>query len=323
MSSTKEIQHRIRSVSNTKKITSAMEMVAATKMKRATDSVLATRTYANLSWETVLNLSQVESAASLHPLLTKREKVKRVAMILITSNRGLCGGYNNKVIQKAHKSVLYHPYNKDREPVETDFFLLGKKGRAVYKYYGYKIAAEFEKPDLVSKVGEVMPVANMVIEDFVSGKYDKVMVAYTDYVSSSVQTPRVKQILPVDIEAQDESLGIMGQDSRVGTDKDFVEKKMEKHSTAKGFSYDYIFEPSPREVLDEMVPRLIEVQLFQALLESNASEHSARMNAMHQATEAAGEIVDDLTLYYNKARQSAITSEISEISAGANALSDQ
>ncbi len=323
MSNTKEIQRRIKSVSNTRKITSAMEMVAATKMKRATDAVLATRTYANLSWETVLNLSQANDSSSLHPLLKKKDKIKRVAMILISSNRGLCGGYNNKIIQKAHDSILKHQSGPDQKDIETDFILLGKKGQAVYRYYGYQIVAEFDKPDLASRVAEVLPVANMVIEDFLNGKYDKIMVAYTDYINPSVQVPRIKQILPVDIEAQDENLGIMGKDTRVGMDKDFVDQKREKHTTSQGHNYEYLFEPGPKEVLDEMIPRLIEVQLFQALLESNASEHSARMNSMHQATEAADEIVDDLTLYYNKARQAVITSEISEISAGANALAEE
>ena len=323
MSNTKEIQRRIKSVQNTRKITSAMEMVAATKMKRAAEAVLATRTYANLSWETILNLSQVNGVASMHPLLTRREKVKKVGVILITSNRGLCGGFNNKIIQKAHDSVLKHPYNKDNEPIETEFILMGKRGRAIYKYYGYNIAAEFDKPDLAGTVNEVAPVAQMAVNDFLAEKYDKIMVAYTDYVSASVQVPRVKQILPVDIEAQDEYLGIMGQDTRVGVDKEYMEQKSEKHASTGDHTQEYTFEPSPREVLDEMVPRLVEVQLLQALLESNASEHSARMNAMHQATDSANEIVHDLTLYYNKARQAAITSEISEISAGANALSDQ
>lgn len=296
-----------------------MEMVAAAKMRKAIEGVLKTRTYANLSWETVLNLS-----ASLnveHQLLSKgKEKSKkRVAMILITSNRGLCGGYNSNIINKAHESIKR---NEAKEGIETDFIVIGKKGTAVHKYFGYNVEAEFPKADIISEVKEVYDVSKMVINDFLSGKYDKVMVAYTDFVNASKQVPRVKQLLPVDIEAEDSELGVVGADTRVGLDKEFTKEKEEKHLKGDKYSYEYTFEPSPKEVLDEMIPRLIEVQLFQALLEANASEHSARMTAMHQANDAAGDLVADLTLYYNKARQASITNEIAEIAAGAEALSE-
>ena len=320
MATTKEIQHRIKSVSNTKKVTRAMEMVAAVKMRKAIEAVLKTRTYANLSWLTVLNLSrangQKRGDEALHPLLCRRPEIKRVGIILITSNRGLCGGFNTAIINKAHQSIQKH----QSENVETEFILIGKKGALVNRYYGYKIAAEFSKQDLISQVKEVIPVSQLVIQDYLSGKYDKIMVAYTDFVSPAKQVPRIKQLLPVDIEAQDEYLGIVGQDTRVGLDGEFVDKKKEKYLKDEKYQYEYTFEPSPSEVLDEMIPRLIEVQLFQALLESNASEHSARMTAMHQATEAAEDMVKELTLFYNKARQAAITAEIAEISAGAEAL---
>ncbi len=148
------------------------------------------------------------------------------------------------------------------------------------------------------------------------------MVAYTDFVSAGKQVPRVKQLLPIDISTQDEYLGIVGKDTRLGVDKELVDEKQKKYLENKKYVYEYTFEPSAAEVLDEMIPRLIEVQLFQALLESNASEHSARMNSMHQATDAAEDMVRELTLFYNKARQATITAEIAEISAGANALAE-
>ena len=321
MASTKDIQRRIKSVGSTKKITKAMEMVAASKMRRAVESVLKTRTYANLSWLTVLNLSRGigDKENCLHPLLAKRKEVKKVGIILITSNRGLCGGFNTAIMSKAHNSIKMH---QEKDKVETDFVIIGKKGAAVHRYYGYNIAAEFAKADIISKIKEVMPISKMVIEDFLSHKYDKIMLAYTDYVSAAKQIPRVKQLLPVDITTQDEFLGVVGEDSRLGMDKEFIEDKEKKHLTGEKYAYEYIFEPSPAEVLDEMIPRLIEVQLFQALLESNASEHSARMTAMHQATDAATDMVNELTLFYNKARQASITAEIAEISAGANALAE-
>lgn len=297
-----------------------MEMVAAAKMRKAIEAVLKTRTYANLSWETVLNLSRANGYkdGALHPLLCKREVITKVGIVLITSNRGLCGGFNTAIINKTHESIVKHMRPGKEKPA---FILIGKKGVEVKKHFDYELAAEYPKLDIISEIKEVLPIANLVINDFLNGKYDKIMVAYTDFVNPAKQVPRVKQLLPIDINAEDEYLGIVGKDTRVGLDKDFVKNKKEKHLSDGQYIYEYTFEPSPKEVLDEMIPRLIEVQLFQALLESNASEHSARMAAMHQATDAAKDMVQDLTLYYNKARQASITAEIAEISAGANALS--
>lgn len=298
-------------------------MVAAAKMRRAIEVVLKTRTYANLSWQTVLNLSEASSNGGgngdLHPMLKKRDKIKKVGIVLITSNRGLCAGFNSNLINKVHASVKKHMEPGKEQP---EFILVGKKGAVVKKYFGYGIAAKFPKADIVSEVKEVYPVSRLVIDDYSSGKYDKIMVAYTDFVSASKQIPRVKQLLPVDINIQDEYLGIVGEDTRVGLDKEFVDEKKKKYLKSEKYTLDYTFEPSPREVLDEMIPRLVEVQLLQALLESNASEHSARMAAMHQATDAANDMVRELTLSYNKARQASITAEIAEISAGANSLAE-
>ena len=297
-----------------------MEMEAAVKMRRAVEAVLRTRTYANLSWETVLNLSKSMNGNGMHPLLSKRGKVEKIGIILITSNRGLCGGFNTAIINKVNDSIKKYHFQGEKAVIEAEFVLVGKKGAAI-RLHGHEIVADFPKLDLAAEVNEIVPVAKMIIGDFLSGKYDKVMVAYTDFVSASKQVPRVKQILPVDIEAHDEFLGVVGKDTRVGVTQEFLEEKHEKHMSNK-YVYEYTFEPSPREVLDEMIPRLIEVQLYQALLESNASEQSARMAAMHQATEAATDMVKELTLFYNKARQASITAEIAEISAGANALAE-
>ncbi len=316
MAQTKEISRRIKSIGNIKKITKAMEMVAAAKMRRAIEAVLRTRTYANLSWETVLNLSEAVSNQgdrSLHPLLTKRLDVKKAAIILITSNRGMCGGYNSAVINKAKDSIKKH------SDVPVEFILVGKKGAVLYAQ-NQDIAAEFAKNDLLSDPKEVVPVVNLAIKDFLEGKYDKVFVAYTDFISAVKQVPRIKQLLPVDISSEEQYLGIVA-DPKVSVNKQLIEEKTKKH-IVKEAGYEYLFEPSPEEVLDKMIPRLLEVQIYQAMLEANASEHSARMSAMHQATEAANDMVKELTLFYNKARQAGITAEIAEISAGANALLD-
>jgi len=305
MAKTKEISRRIKSVSSTKKITKAMEMVAAAKMRKAIEAVLKTRAYANLSWETILHLAQSVASRSEtpHPLLSKRPEIKKTAVILITSNRGMCGGYNTAIISKARESLK--KYN-----IPTDFILVGKKG-AVVSGQGYNVAAEFNKSDIITDAREIYPLVKLILSDYQSGKYDKVLLAYTDFVNPAKQVPRLKQILPVELEA-DQYLGVV--------EKQAAAPSQEKASLAD-FS-EYTFEPSPLEVLDLLVPRLLEVQLYQAFLEANASEHSARMTAMHQATEAANDMVSELTLFYNKARQASITAEIAEISAGANALAE-
>jgi len=316
MAKTKEISRRIKSISSTKKITKAMEMVAAAKMRKATEAVLKTRTYANLSWETILHLAQLSQSKNevLHKLLARRSEIKRVAVVVITSNRGLCGGFNTAVVNKVRESIKKHQ-------APTDIVLMGKKG-AILNSQGHEVVAEFSKADLAMSISETNPIAHMVVHDFLSGKYDKVMLAYTDFVNPAKQIPRIKQLLPVNIESEDEYLGVVGQDETVGTKKEYIAEKAKKHLQADSFVYEYTFEPSPSEVLDRIIPKLIEIQLYQALLESNASEHSARMTSMHQATEAASDMVSELTLFYNKARQASITAEIAEISAGANALAE-
>lgn len=321
MIKTKEIKSRIRSVNSTKKVTRAMEMVAAAKMRKAVEGILRTRTYANLSWETIIHLAHsLNGALTLHPLLTKRSRVAKIAVILISSNRGLCGGFNAALIDTVRKSMSAHKGAEGKE-IDADFILMGKKGAGIYRTYGYHIVADFHKPDLLPEFKEVIPVAEMVINAFLARTYDKIMVAYTDFVSASTQVPRVKQLLPIDTALKKNThFGVMGEDTRVGVSKDFIDNREKEHLQFGTFKYEYVFEPNPEEVLNEMIPRLIEMQLYQALLESSASEHSARMTAMHKASEAASDMVQELTLFYNKARQATITAEIAEISAGAEAL---
>lgn len=308
MAQTKEISRRIKSVTSTKKITKAMEMVAAAKMRKAIEAVLKTRAYASLSWETVLRLAALETSSEKisHPLLSTRPEVKTAAIILITSNRGMCGGYNTAVINQAEESLKQHA------GVKTEFILAGKKGSVVHNR-GRIVAAQFEKEDVLTDASEIFPIIKMAVGDYLSGKYDKILVAYTDFVNPAKQVPRVKQLLPVAVAALETELGSASIN---------VETEGSMEVAAEKAPLEYLFEPSPYEVLDAMIPRLLEAQLFQAFLEANASEHSARMTAMHQATEAANDMVSELTLFYNKARQAGITAEIAEISAGANALAE-
>jgi len=307
MAGGKEIRSKISSVQNTQKITKAMEMVAAAKMRRSVEAVLRTRTYANLGWATILNISESKDADKIsHPLLEKRKEVKKALIVLIASNRGLCGGFNSAIINKALASVKKHK-------IPTDFIIIGKRGISIASRFGQNIISEFEKNDSSLIMTDVVAPAKMIINDFLEKKYDKVLMAYTDFISPAKQVPRMRQILPVDIANEDEYLGVVGKSEILKTSKDYIKEKEEKYLSG-GFSF--MYEPDADEVLDKILPRMIEVQLFQALLESNASEHSARMAAMNKATSAASDLVDELTLYYNKARQAAITAEIAEISAG-------
>jgi len=311
---TRELRRRIKSIGNTKKITKAMQMVAASKMRKAVSSVIATRDYSNLAWATILHLAE-NTDPNLHPLLKKVEKAEKVAVILVSSNRGLCGGFNLQVVNKVISSIKKHEVNVK----ETEIFTLGTKGRDIIKSFGYKIIADFQKQDVTLQVADVSPVTTLLIKEFTEKKYDKVFVAFTDFVSTLKQTPRVKQLLPIDT-TPDEYLGVVGKSSGIETKKEFIEEKKEKYLKKEDFQYEYVFEPSPDEVLREMLPRLIEMQVYQAVLESEASEHSARMLAMKNATDAASDMIDDLGLTYNQARQASITQEIAEISSGAAAL---
>ncbi|MFA6098231.1 MAG: ATP synthase F1 subunit gamma [Patescibacteria group bacterium] len=302
---TREIKRRISSVVSTKKITKAMELVAAAKMRKAVNAVMATRAYSASAWEIVKNLSAKTDPAQ-HPLLQKRAKIKNVGLILITSNRGLCGSFNREVVDTVAEYVRNH--KKQQVDIEAEVFLMGQRGRDIMYKHGHEIVAEFTKLDVATRISEVSPLAKMVIADFVSGKYDKVSVAYTDYRSAISQTPRVRKLLPIDRE--DTELGYVTGELA----------KEAKSQVQNQIDYEYLFEPSADEVLEQMMYRLIELQIYQALLESNASEHSARMMAMRNASDSASDMIDDLTLTFNRARQQTITSELADISAGTAAV---
>lgn len=296
---TREIKRRIRSIQNTHKITKAMEMVAAAKMRKAVRQVLATRAYANAAWQIVKDLS-AKTDPSHHPLLQKHDKVKKIGLVLITSNRGLCAGFNREIVENVAEYI-----NKQKEQykeLQTEIILMGKKGRDIMFKYNQKVAADYTKQDVATGVADITTMAKLVVSDYISQKYDKVVVAYTDYQSAMMQKPKIKKILPV--EREDDELGYISGETKKEDLKD----------------YEYLFEPSPDLVLEQMLYRLIELQIYQALLESNASEHSARMLAMRNASDAASDMIFDLTLTYNQARQQSITAELADISAGRAAV---
>ena len=300
---TKVVKRRIKSIGNTKKITKAMELVAAAKMRKAVKAALSTRAYATLAREMLKRLSQMKNLNSL-PLMQIRP-VKKVLLVVMTSNRGLCGGLNTNVFKKVLEQV--------RTPVEHAVFeavTVGKTGDKMMRKLGIKIIASFTNLSDTPRLMEAAPIAQIVNEEFVKKNYDRVMVIYTDFVSTISQRPAIKQLLPVSPFELERMLHEAGKNSPAG--------KTEPGADIQPI--DFIFEPNPLEILKFMLPRLMETQVFQALLESSASEQSARMMAMRNASDAASDMIDDLTFALNQARQAGITREIAEIAGGAAAL---
>lgn len=307
MAGTKEIKRRIKSVKNTKKITKAMELVAASKMKRAVSSTLASRLYAGYSWEILTSIANSTQEIT-HPLFVQRE-VKNVLLVLITSNRGLCGAYNAQVTKKALALLKTSDINLNNAKI--DLVTVGKKGDTAMRRIGKNIIATFtELPDNIN-LNDVVPISKFVVDQYKENKYDKILIAYTDFVSALSQKPNIKQILPISKEQIKELIDTVGENKEV---KDELDKSITK-------KVDYTFEGDQEALIGSLAEKLSRMQIYQMLLESNASEQSSRMVAMKNASEAAGEMIDDLTLAFNKARQASITQEISEISAGMASVS--
>ena len=234
--------------------------------------------------------------------------MKRVSLIVVSTNRGFVGPMNSQLLAAAHG---YLNSLVDRG-TDQSLVLLGTKARALHRLLGHDVAAEFQKEDLLTDTRQIRPIAKMAIDGFISGEYDRVMVAYVHYYSSLSQRVRLRQILPLDAVAMtrgDE--GVFDHDER---------EAVVAKGTAEDNEFEYVFEPTADEVLEILLPRLVESQIYRAVLETNASEHAARMLAMRNASDAAGELMDDLTLSFNQARQAAITQDLSEISASRAAL---
>lgn len=316
MPSSKDIRRRIKSINSTKKITRAMEMVSAAKMRRAIQSVLGIRPYAQSAWSVLSNLARAFESRN-EGLLEVRE-VRNILMLVVTSNRGLCGSFNAQV----NKKIKEEAANKERlcvnrignkkiesrdcSSVAVDYITIGKKGDSMVRKLNGNIIASF--PDVVGlpSMELVKPISKIVIEEYLAKKYDKVAVVYTDFISTLNQKTKIRQLLPI---------------SRIDIEKQIEEiESLAKDLGAKELPTEYKVEPSPEEVLDFIIPRLLEMQVYHTILESSASEHSARMMAMRNATDAATEMSADLTLAYNQIRQGKITQEIAEISAGRAAL---
>ncbi len=307
-SATRDIQRRIRSVTSTKKITKAMELVASAKMRRSSQAVVATRPYTDRAWEMLLHLSR-RTEATHHALLAERADPKKIGVVLVASNRGLVGGFNAQLTASVAKEIKRMV---DGAAMTTEVILMGKKGRMIMSQHGLPIEAEFTKDDVVTSVLGVRPMAKLAIDRFTDGTYDRVLVGYMDFVSTLVQKPRLRQILPLN------SAGFMA--GNVGLVRPEEQASIQRHEQAEETAFEYTFEPNPDAVLDYVLPRLVEMQIYRAVLETNASEQAARMVAMKSASDAAGDLIDDLTLSFNQARQASITQDLSEISAGRAAL---
>ena len=322
---TKAIKRRIKSVGNTKKITKAMEMVSAAKMRKAVEAAVNTRTYAQIAWDLLVNLSKTQDVNL--PLLEVRP-VKKLLVILVTSNRGLCGSFNSNIIKKTAaqlqnpKNISRHRTNTpvlqevgiDLEPsenIEIDVVGVGKKGAQFAKKMGYNLIASFSEFPDTPKLNDILPISKMVIDEYESGKYDKVVIAYTDYKSPIAQIAKLRQVLPIsEVDLEKMIAGVENKEIEEIADSKIREIDQEN----------CLFEPNKFELLKIVLPRLVETQVYQATLESAASEHSARMMAMRNASDAARDMITELNLNYNKARQAGITQEIAEIAGGAAAL---
>lgn len=292
------IKRRIRSVSNTRKITKAMELVAASKMRKAVQLTQASREYSRSISEIVTNVRTLVDPAT-HPLLAGRQTAKTSLLIVASSDRGLCGGFNAQVLKKTLEFL-----NTRTESLRV--VTVGKRAQMAVKRTGHPIIASFDAISNTPSFEGSRPAGNLAYKEFMDGTVDRVFMVYTDFKSALSQIPTVAQLLPIIPESE--------LVARSSSDEVQDESSHELHAT------NILFEPSSRQLLDRLLPRLLETQIYQALLESSASEHSARMMAMRSATDNASNMIDDLTLTFNQARQANITREISEISAGKAAI---
>lgn len=286
MATLREIRKRIRSVQNISKVTRAMQTVSASRMRRAQLMTLATRPYADKSWEVLQHLAgrlSPEQRRAL-PLLAPRP-VRAIEVLVIAGTRGLCGGYNHNVVDAALDFAA-------QQTVPVRFVAVGRKAREYLVRYGRQIVADFDLPDPPS-AGDARPIAQLLREDLESGRADQVWLASTQFVSTLSQRPKVQLLLPI------QAMG---------------------GAEASTSGVPYIFEPDAESIIEPMLRRFLDLQVYRAMLEALASEHSARMVAMRSATDNALRLIDDLTLGYNKARQEAITKELIDIVGGAAAL---
>jgi F-type H+-transporting ATPase subunit gamma len=299
MSTPREMKLRIRSVRNIAQVTRALEAVSASRVRKAEQMVRATRPYADKAWQVLRHLSEQPGRDFIHPLLQQRGSVDKIMVVMISSDRGLAGAYNTNIIRFALE-------NFNELPAQIDYVIVGRKGRDVMYRRGANIVADYSDLPAEPAFADVSSIGKLAIEEFLKGGADQVYVVYTDFVNLMRQVPTMKLLLPLQVYEGSQGLGL------VTGDKPAVEQQ--------GSRLSYLYEPGEAELIDNIVPRLTELQVYQAILESAASEHAARMVAMRNATDNANELAGALQLEFNKARQKAITSDILDIAGGAEAL---
>lgn len=294
MANLRDIRNRIESIQNTQQITKAMKMVAAAKLRKAQNRIIETRPYASKMQEVVARL--VKGATEDNELLQQRDSVDKILFIIIGSDRGLCGGFNNNLFKEVEKQID-NRFSEYKAQGTLEVMAVGRKATKYFGKRSYNVVREF--PGFFDELhfSQISEMMKAVISEFRSGAYDEVHLAYNEFQSVIAQNRMVEKILPIDPASL------------------IVEEESEEQEYI-----DYIFEPGVDSILDELLPLHLHMQLWKAVLESNAAEQGARMTAMDNATENAKELEDDLRLEYNRARQSAITTEISEIISGAQAL---
>jgi len=293
MASAREMRLRIKSVKNISQVTRALETVSASKVRKAINAVTATRSYATKAWQVLRHVAEQPGRDSLHPLLAKRKSVNNTLVLVITGDRGLAGAYNSNVIRFASQR-----FDSNVTPVK--YIAVGRKGRDLLIRRGKKVIADFSNLPAAPSFADVSAIGHLAVEEFKTGSVDDVYLVYTDFINMGRQIATVKKLLPLELEGE-------------GLVKDFDQK-----STGPAAAYEY--EPDMRVILDEIIPRFTALQVYQAVLESQASEHAARMIAMRNATDNAKELVGALQLAYNKVRQQGITNDILDIVGGAEAL---
>lgn len=293
MANAREVRLRIRSVKNIAQVTRALQAVSASNVRKAMAAMLRTRPYATKAWQVLTHIAGQPGRASLHPLLTPREVDQSELVVMIAGDRGLAGAYNSNIVR-----FTLQRFNSKDIPVR--YISVGRKGRDMLIRRRKRVIAEFSHLPAAPTFADVSAIGHLAVDEFLNGKADRVYLVYTDFINMIKQVPTIKLLLPLEIG---------GGEGRVAA-----------FDQAKKASAAYIYEPSEEEILDEIVPRFTELQVYQAILESLASEHAARMVAMKNATDSATELASALQLEYNKARQQGITGEILDIVGGVEAL---
>ena len=295
MASAREMRLRIKSVKNISQVTRALEAVSAAKVRKAIQALTATRSYATKAWQVLRHITNQPGSLNLHPLLTARANPQNALVIVMTADRGLAGAYNTNVIRYALQR-----FDKYHLPVK--YITVGRKGRDLLLRLRKPVLADFSNLASAPKFSALSAIGRLAVDEFIIGEVDEVFLIYTDFVSMARQVSTMKKLLPLEI----------------GSSEHLVSDYREAHTDPAAA---YEFEPDQKEILNEMIPRFTALQVYQAVLESQASEHAARMLAMRNATENAKELVGALQLAYNKIRQQAITNDILDIVGGAEALS--